>query len=460
MRPDVSRLFRATVRPRFRSLTQLPGPAPVWPWGNAWHFARRFPWEVLAKLAEREARLFVVWILNQPLVVLNDPELVGEVLEHRPDEFYKADPVAAFRPLTPGGSLFIANGEQWRGLRDHDPYHRVDQPRLQASQSARWHQLVRNWTTSRIEAPPPRDDDATRLLQRLAFDCFALFVWGETCDEQTYRDFNRMGHEGARRVSVPPLALVPPLDPRFYTARNHWNQTFDERVARARQDTAPDRHDLLHVTLRQPTTLNDETLRVALASMFYGGVYSVTSAVVSTLDCLSHHEPFARLVRDELRARLPGEDGGDPVELDQCPHLDAALRESLRLLTPVPVFLRNVRPDRSVMLAGHTLPGDTPIVIAPWLFHRAASHWDEATEFRPERWLHGAREANPLGSDYFFPFGRGPRACVAQSFGWFAMKRLLASLLLSADVTTTGTWRASFYFGVQMPRGLKVRVRR
>lgn len=453
-------LFRFTVGQRNRTLADLPGPPPSFPMGNAARFLGRQPWEVCAELGKQYGPIFVIWIFNRPFVVLNDGSLVREVLETRADAFYKADPVPAFRPLTPRDSLFLANGEEWRRLRDHDPSNMVDQRLFLADQIPVVRKLVRERASELIDATAVRPVDLTPTLQRITFDSFSLCLWGQLPTERTYQDFNIMGDVGARRVAFPPLTALPPLRPSFYAARKRWEATFAALIERARMEAPTGRHDLLHVTLSkgEPPSLN--AYRVALATMFYGGVYSVTSGVVSTLYSLERRTDFARCVCDEMRGAMYGPKSFDQESLENCRHLDAALREALRLLSPVPVFLRNVNQQQPVTLGGYTLPPDTPIIISTWLLHRSAAAWENAETYQPERWLNGGLEAHPLGSDHFFPFGRGPRTCIGQLFGMFAMKLLLATLLSEAKIKVTGKYRQSFYFGVMIPRGLQAELTR
>ncbi|MCL4203339.1 MAG: cytochrome P450 [Pirellulaceae bacterium] len=453
-------LFRLTVGRRNRTLADLPGPPPRFPAGNAARFLSRQPWEVCAELGKQYGPMFVIWIFNRPFVVLNDGWLVREVLDTRADEFYKADPVPAFRPLTPRDSLFLANGDEWKRLREHDPYNRVDHRRFLADQIPAVRRLVRQRTTDLIDATAVRPVDLTRTLQRITFDAFALCVWGQLLEERTYEDFNIMGDVGACRVAFPPLTILPPLRPSFYAARRRWETTFAALIERARAADPAGHHDLLHATLPKIEPASLDAYRVAMATMFYGGVYSVTSGVVSTLYSLESRPDFARRVYDELRAATYGPKGFDQESLENCRQLDAALRETLRLLSPVPVFLRNVNQTQPVTLGGYTLPPDTPIIISSWLLHRSSRVWENAETYQPERWLNGAAEAHPLGSDHFFPFGRGPRTCIGQSLGMFAMKLLLATLLSEAKVKVTGNYRQSFYFGVMMPRGLQAELMR
>jgi len=453
-------LFRLTIPHRHRGLTDLPGPPPNFPSGNATQFLGRQPWEVCSDLGKQHGPIFVIWIFNRPFVVLNDGALVREVLDTTADAFYKADPVPAFRPLTPRDSLFLANGEEWKRLREHHPYKLVDENRFLADQVPIARALVRQRAVDLIDATAVRPVDLTRTVQRITFDAMAQCLWGQVLKDRTYQDFNTMGDVGARRVAFPPLAVLPPLRPSFYAARNRWEQTFATLIERARREEDAGRHDLLHRSLPQNEQLSVDAYRVLLATMFYGGVYSVTSGVVSTLYSLGGCADFARRVRDEVRGAMYGSDPFDRTALENCRHLDAALRESLRLLPPVPVFLRNVSKQQPVDLGNYTLPPNTPVIITTWSLHRSPDRWEDADAYRPQRWLNGASEANPPGSDYFFPFGRGPRTCIGQSFGMFAMKLLLATLLAEAEVEVTGQYRPTFYFGVMMPRGLQTRLTR
>ena len=99
-----------------------------------------------------------------------------------------------------------------------------------------------------------------------------------------------------------------------------------------------------------------------------------------------------------------------------------------------------------------------------WLLQRSAPHWDRPLEFLPDRWGGGVAEANPLGSDYFFPEGRGPRICLGAEYSIFYMKLVLATLLRRWDIEC-GKGQSydagqDFFFGVRMPYGLRARLRR
>ena len=138
--------------------------------------------------------------------------------------------------------------------------------------------------------------------------------------------------------------------------------------------------------------------------------------------------------------------------------MDHVLRESLRLIPPVQVFGRNVRKDKTTTLGGREIPPNTAVMIVANAVQRSASHWTNPDQFDPDRWANGGVEANPIGSDYFFPFGRGPRMCVGWKIAMFSMKIVLASMLSKVYVKTSGSFKPSLHCGVVETKELKAQL--
>ena len=83
-----------------------------------------------------------------------------------------------------------------------------------------------------------------------------------------YSDFLKMAKIGNLRMSEPPpLLRIPPLDPTFYAAREHWVSTFLKAAEEAANDPSnTDSNDLLHRTLRKGTPLS---IKDQLAEMLF-----------------------------------------------------------------------------------------------------------------------------------------------------------------------------------------------
>ena len=68
---------------------------------------------------------------------------------------------------------------------------------------------------------------------------------------------------------------------------------------------------------------------------------------------------------------------------------------------------------------------------------------------------------NPVGSGFFFPFGRGPRMCIGHQFAVFFIKQTLAEIVRRCDVVFPSgqNLQQSFFFGVMIPQGLSAGFR-
>lgn len=129
----------------------------------------------------------------------------------------------------------------------------------------------------------------------------------------------------------------------------------------------------------------------------------------------------------------------------------------MRILPPVRIVTRV--PVQDTEIAGVTLPAGAMIMISNQHLHRDPAHWTDPDTFDPGRWLDGGRERDPLGSGWFFPFGRGPRVCVAQNFGMVYLQTAMATIAARAKVAidSTDPFEEGFFFGVVLPKGVNGR---
>ena len=97
----------------------------------------------------------------------------------------------------------------------------------------------------------------------------------------------------------------------------------------------------------------------------------------------------------------------------------------MRLYPPVPSLSRTALRDD---VAGKcVIPKGALVVISPYLLHRHRTLWNAPEQFRPERFLPGARGA--IARYAYLPFGAGPRICIGQQFAMVEAVIVLATLL-------------------------------
>lgn len=452
------RVFARTVAP----FTGLPGPKPLFPVGNMLDFLGKStrPWEVMAKYGERYGSMSVMWMLNQPSIILNDARLITEVLCTRTQDFYKDEPCGALIPVLTRSSPNINNGAEWTRTRMQSPMTQHWIAEWRRAQMPALRSVLRSWAERMVSVTDREPVPFQNEVQRITFDCFSVATMGRELPEAAYHDFMLLATQGSKRM-LTPRRPTPDLNSRGQETRKRFLKVLREQYDAAAASRNPAAFDLLSMALRQNTQVPPDELSAEMGNVFYGGCFSVPSTLVSALYLLTKHPAELQKLTAAIRQL---DDDCDLESLIECKPLDYALREAMRLLPAVPMFGRRVLPTAATELGGCLLPPNTSIWIVNWLLQRSAPHWERPLEFLPDRWGGGVAEANPLGSEYFFPEGRGPRICLGAEYSIFYMKLVLATLLRRWDVEC-GQGQPydagqGFFFGVRMPYGLRARIRR
>ena len=447
-------LFRLTHRELWEQLEKIPGPEPSFPLGNIPDFVGQQAWEVCCRYAETYGGITKIWLGGSPALVLNDPSAIEEVLCSTDDRFYKDAPFDALAPIITAENMFIANGSVWESGREHSPF--------SYAVFSQWLDRIflplQHFLRERIASTHGPISDVTQWVRRLAYDAFSIAIWGEELGDNNYSQFMELASIGNRRMlEVPMLQKIPPLDPSFYLLRAHWYEDFERRVGEAFSNPQDPRPTLLAMTIKAGTTLDNKQLANQFsAPVYFGGVFSMASSIVYSLWSLSHAQTDQNALEQRLDQIYQSSASQNRAAWMQCDELDHALREALRLHPPVPLYFRNTNPKKHVSVGGHSLPPNTMLFISNWYLQRRSNHWENPLEYRPSRWLGGLAQSDPLGSGFFFPFGRGPRTCVGQAFAMFFMKIALAELVRCKRLRLDPNWQLNndYFFAVQHPKEL------
>jgi cytochrome P450 len=178
---------------------------------------------------------------------------------------------------------------------------------------------------------------------------------------------------------------------------------------------------LIHARDEDGTRLTEDELIGQANLLFLAGHETTANALTWTLFLLSQHPQVLADLHDELSGKLHG----DPPTVEQMaelPLLERVIKESMRLLPPVPLGSRTA--TKPTELGPYLLPQWTEIVFSQYHTHHAADLYPEPERFRPDRWL----GLNPSAYEYI-PFGGGPRLCVGAAFAMMEMKVVLPLLL-------------------------------
>jgi cytochrome P450 len=438
-----------------QKLAGIPGPTPSYPLGTLAEFKGAKPWDVVASYAEKYGPMTLIWFGGHPTVVLNDPQLIADVQITNMDSYYKDYPLKAFLPVVQK-TIFNLNKPEWTELRKVHPVMMEGFGQWLPTQFPVFKKIIERHRDSLLGTD--RDFEPIDKMQRLCFDVLNALACGPDFEDGGFENFYSMTEMATKRMETPQALLIPPISPAFHKAMKLHYGSYWKALAKARQNPDPNANDLLHVYLRHGTNLPDSQIVDLLSEFQVGGMMSMAAGLASTFYLLNANPEVAQRLYSQLTEMIRKKPDYDQAALDEVPLLDHVLRESLRLIPPVPIYSRNVLKDRSAMLGGHELPPDTEVMIVVQALQRSASRWKNPDAFDPSRWENGVVEANPVGSDYFFPFGRGLRMCMGAGISIFCMKIILASILSKASVTTSGSFERILHCGVVEAKHLKARL--
>ncbi|CAI9110093.1 OLC1v1010058C1 [Oldenlandia corymbosa var. corymbosa] len=121
----------------------------------------------------------------------------------------------------------------------------------------------------------------------------------------------------------------------------------------------------------------------------------------------------------------------EEADVSRLPYLRCIVKETLRLHPPVP-FLIPRKVDQDVEVCGYNVPKGTQVLVNVWAIGRDDTIWDNALEFKPERFMES--ELDIRGRDFeLLPFGAGRRICPGLPLAVRMVPVMLGSLLNSFD---------------------------
>jgi cytochrome P450 len=164
--------------------------------------------------------------------------------------------------------------------------------------------------------------------------------------------------------------------------------------------------------------LSDRALRDHVVTLLLAGHETTTTALAWAFERLVRHPGALARLREEVRA-------GESDE-----YLNAVIDETLRVRPIIWGVWRRLTAPAEV--AGHHLPAGTTVEPSISLLHESGA-FEDAREFRPERFLDGATPPPYT----FIPFGGGPRRCIGAAFATMEMRAVLRAVLRTLDLATT-----------------------
>jgi len=197
-----------------------------------------------------------------------------------------------------------------------------------------------------------------------------------------------------------------------------------KNVIALRKAKGTDGDDILSALIRlheeDPARMSENDL-IGHTIMFRGGYSPNGMALYWTIFLLSQHPEFFKKVLAELEQVLSGKNP-TPEQVDQLPLLEAALKETMRLI-PAGIWTARYAME-SFQLGSYLLQKGTWVMMSAYVTHRIPEVFPEPEKFLPERWL----TIHPSAYE-FMSFSAGPRYCIGQSLAMMQLKIAMSIIL-------------------------------
>ena len=151
-----------------------------------------------------------------------------------------------------------------------------------------------------------------------------------------------------------------------------------------------------------------------------------------------NHPRVQDKVRQEIFDVLGSEAAVTEADLPKLPYLQAVVKETLRLHTPIPLLVPHMNLEEA-KLGGYSIPKESKVVVNAWWLANNPAWWDKPEEFRPERFMEeeAAVDASVGGKDVdfrFLPFGVGRRSCPGIILALPILGLVVAKLVMNFDM--------------------------
>ncbi|MEO6726523.1 MAG: cytochrome P450 [Blastocatellia bacterium] len=410
--------------------TLPPGPKSIIPGINLFSLfsIRRNPIQFLTKVAEQYGDIAFFKLGPQPVVLLNHPDHIRDVLITHNKNFMKGEGLQRAKRLL-GEGLLTSEGEF------HLRQRRMAQPAFHRQRVAGYATTMVEYAVRTRESWQSGEErDVSREMMRMT-----LGIAGKTLfDADVETEADEIGNALSQAMEVFNYLTLPfsqllerlpiPAMKRFRQGRERLDLTIYRMIAE-RRASGEDRGDLLSMLMQardvegDGSGMTDAQLRDEVMTIFLAGHETTATALTWTWYLLSQHPDIEARFHAEVDQVL----NGNLPTVEDYPRLrytEMIFAESMRLYPPAWIIGRRALGD--YRLGDYQIPARAIILMSQYVMHHNSKYFPSPERFDPERWTPEAREARPKFS--YFPFGGGPRLCIGESFAWMEGVLVLATL--------------------------------
>jgi cytochrome P450 len=369
--------------------------------------------------------------MGTPIVFINDPDLIREILVTQGASFAKERTVRRMRVLL--GQGLITSDEPF-----HMRQRRIAAPAFHRQRIAAYaDEIVQSALAFASRVKVGQEFDIAAASMELSLEIVARTLFDAEVDDDIRSindEVNTIMGLYNFIVAFPKfesfLHLPIPGVMKFRRSKARLDRVVDRIIHEHREAAsagAADRGDLLSMLLSsrievldahgKPTgeieTMTDEQVRDEALTIFLAGYETTANALTWTWYLLSQNPEAESRLHQELdrvlAGRLP-----TLADLPNLRYTEMVFAESMRLYPPAWVMGR--MSTKPIELGPYRIPAGAHYFFSQYIMGRTADYFPDPERFDPERFTPEAKAARHKYT--YFPFGGGSRQCIGESFAW------------------------------------------
>ncbi|KAJ8425018.1 hypothetical protein Cgig2_030545 [Carnegiea gigantea] len=441
--PIILYFFHSLSSPHAKNAqTTPPSPLAVPVFGNWLQVGNDLNHRRLAALAKSYGPVFLLKLGVRDLVVVSTPDLACEVLHAQGVEFGSRPRNVVFDIFTGAGQdmVFTVYGDHWRKMRRIMTLPFFTN-KVVNNYSPMWEEemdkVVSDLKHNEVISPRAKNEGVVirKRLQLMLYNIMYRMMFDEgfeSMEDPMFVEATKFNSERSRLAQSFEYNygdFIPLLRPFL---RNYLSKCRDlqkRRLAFFNNHYVQKRRNIMAangekhkitcaidhiIDAQMKGEINEENVLYIVENINVAAIETTLWSMEWAIAELVNHPEIQQKIREEIMSVLKGTQVTES-NLEQLPYLQATIKETLRLHTPIPLLVPHMNLEKAT-LGGYTIPKESKVVVNAWWLANNPEWWQDPEEFRPERFLEEERgtDATVGGGkvDFrFLPFGVGRRSC-------------------------------------------------
>lgn len=391
---------------------------------------KNHPLEFMEKLQAEHGNICTFNFGPFPLVFLNEPDLIHEVLVSKSNIFTKDVGLRNNREFF-GQGLLSSEGELWKRQR------KLAAPTFSPKSIEGYGQVMVDHGQKLIDQ---WQDGQTYNIQHemmiltLGIAMKTLFDADLDEDHKALEEaLTSAQHYLTERMNDPIVLMFPEWVP--FPTNVHLLEAirfvddYIYKLIKERRGNTNGRTDLLSKFLEiqdeDGSPMSDKQIRDEVFTLFFAGHETTALTLTWTLYQIAQHPDVEERLLKEFNDLLADGKKLSARDYYSLPYTEKVVKETMRMLPPVWGIGREA--SEACEVGGYEIPKGMAVLMSQWVMHKDKRFYKDPHVFNPDRWTKEFEENLPKMA--YFPFGGGPRVCIGNGFAMLEAALLLVQIV-------------------------------